>query len=101
MLLLFETPAGYSLFKVKDEKKLDDAEVRVCVSRARVDRADRGGGVGAMWARASRGWWNWGKGAIGRRLRRRRVVARAWRGFVAFCVRGLTDDGCVYCFTTA
>ena len=29
MLLLFETPAGFSLFKVKDEKKLDDVEVRV------------------------------------------------------------------------
>jgi len=28
MLLLFETPAGYSLFKVKDEKKLYDVEVR-------------------------------------------------------------------------
>ena len=28
MLLLFETPAGYSLFKVKDEKKLSDVEVR-------------------------------------------------------------------------
>ena len=28
MLLLFETPAGYSLFKVKAEKKLQDAEVR-------------------------------------------------------------------------
>lgn len=28
MLLLFETPAGFSLFKVKDEKKLDDVEVR-------------------------------------------------------------------------
>ena len=28
MLLLFETPAGFSLFKVKDEGKLDDAEVR-------------------------------------------------------------------------
>ena len=28
MLLLFETPAGYSLFKVKGEKKLQDAEVR-------------------------------------------------------------------------
>ncbi|OUS45775.1 hypothetical protein BE221DRAFT_115779 [Ostreococcus tauri] len=26
MLLLFETPAGYSLFKVKDEKKLGDVE---------------------------------------------------------------------------
>ena len=36
MLLLFETPAGYSLFKVKDEKKLSDVEVR----RARV-RATR------------------------------------------------------------
>tara|TARA_B100001778_G_C18176047_1_gene444771 strand:+ start:212 stop:436 length:225 start_codon:yes stop_codon:yes gene_type:complete len=28
MLLLFETPAGYSLFKVKEEGKLEDAEVR-------------------------------------------------------------------------
>jgi hypothetical protein len=28
MLLLFETPAGFSLFKVKDEGKLEDAEVR-------------------------------------------------------------------------
>ena len=28
MLLLFETPAGFSLFKVKNEGKLDDAEVR-------------------------------------------------------------------------
>jgi len=53
MLLLFETPAGYSLFKVKDEKKLDDAEVRVCVSRARGSRGSRWG-VGAMWARAYR-----------------------------------------------
>ena len=34
MLLLFETPAGYSLFKVKDEKKLEDAEVGVmCAER--------------------------------------------------------------------
>ena len=29
MLLLFETPAGYSLFKVKDEDKLKDIDVRV------------------------------------------------------------------------
>jgi|Transcript_10186 hypothetical protein len=29
MLLLFETPAGYSLFKIKDERNIDDAEVRV------------------------------------------------------------------------
>ena len=28
MLLLFETPAGYSLFKVNEEGKLEDAEVR-------------------------------------------------------------------------
>ena len=28
MLLLFETPAGYSLFKVKDENKLKDIDVR-------------------------------------------------------------------------
>ena len=27
MLLLFETPAGFSLFKVKDEGKLEDVEV--------------------------------------------------------------------------
>tara|TARA_B110000459_G_scaffold184142_1_gene213650 strand:+ start:291 stop:536 length:246 start_codon:yes stop_codon:yes gene_type:complete len=31
MLLLFETPAGYSLFKVKDEDKLKDIDVRVSV----------------------------------------------------------------------
>ena len=37
MLLLFETPAGYSLFKVKDEKKLQDAEVRA----TRLDRGTR------------------------------------------------------------
>jgi hypothetical protein len=72
----------------------------VCVCRARVDRADRGGRWCDVGARVPRGW-NWGKGAIGRRLRRRRVVARAWCGFVAFRVRGLTNDGCVYCFTTA
>jgi hypothetical protein len=29
MLLLFETPAGYSLFKVKDEDKLKDIDVRL------------------------------------------------------------------------
>ena len=29
MLLLFETPAGYSLFKVKDEDKLKDIDVSV------------------------------------------------------------------------
>ena len=34
MLLLFETPAGYSLFKVKDEKKLGDVEVRGEATRA-------------------------------------------------------------------
>lgn len=41
MLLLFETPAGYSLFKVKDEKKLEDAEVGV--TRANVARGRAGG----------------------------------------------------------
>jgi hypothetical protein len=40
MLLLFETPAGYSLFKVKDEKKLADAEVRAVDARARGDEGD-------------------------------------------------------------
>ena len=38
MLLLFETPAGYSLFKVKDEKKLQDAEVRATRGRRRTRR---------------------------------------------------------------
>lgn len=33
MLLLFETPAGYSLFKVKDENKLKDIDVRSSLSR--------------------------------------------------------------------
>lgn len=33
MLLLFETPAGYSLFKVKDEGKLENAEVRVSAQK--------------------------------------------------------------------
>ena len=58
MLLLFETPAGYSLFKVKDEKKLDDAEVRVCVSRARGSR-------GSRWGR----WCDVGAGGIGVKAR--------------------------------
>ena len=31
MLLLFETPAGYSLFKVKDEEKLKDIDVRLSI----------------------------------------------------------------------
>jgi len=35
MLLLFETPAGFSLFKVKDEKKLSDVEVRATTTRRR------------------------------------------------------------------
>jgi len=39
MLLLFETPAGYSLFKVKDEKKLSDVEVRA-TRDARDERRD-------------------------------------------------------------
>ena len=30
MLLLFETPAGFALFKVLDEKKLEKVEVRAC-----------------------------------------------------------------------
>ena len=41
MLLLFETPAGYSLFKVKDEKKLQDAEVRTTRGRRRRDATRR------------------------------------------------------------
>lgn len=31
MLLLFETPAGYSLFKVKDESKIKDIDVSIYV----------------------------------------------------------------------
>lgn len=42
MLLLFETPAGYSLFKVKDEKKLSDVEVRA-TRDANDARRDRNG----------------------------------------------------------
>lgn len=44
---MFETPAGYSLFKVKDEKKLSDVEVRATrrETRTRRDatRGDAGG----------------------------------------------------------
>jgi len=36
MLLLFETPAGFSLFKVKDEGKLEDVEVRARPGSLRV-----------------------------------------------------------------
>ena len=43
MLLLFETPAGYSLFKVKDEKKLSDVEVRRARVRAMTRTRDANG----------------------------------------------------------
>ena len=63
MLLLFETPAGYSLFKVKAEKKLQDAEVRTtrgdddATRRERVRKGarDRRGGGGTRDARAGGG----------------------------------------------
>ena len=68
MLLLFETPAGYSLFKVKGEKKLQDAEVRTtrgddastrrdATRRERVRKGarDRRGGGGTRDARAGGG----------------------------------------------
>ena len=67
MLLLFETPAGYSLFKVKDEKKLQDAEVRTTRGDATTRRdatrresvrkgaRDRRGGGGTRDARAGGG----------------------------------------------
>jgi len=44
MLLLFETPAGYSLFKVRDEKKLDEVEVRE-ISNARAREGVMGDGA--------------------------------------------------------
>ena len=47
MLLLFETPAGYSLFKVKDEKRLKDAEVRARAVTRCADGAVGGEGAGA------------------------------------------------------
>ena len=49
MLLLFETPAGFSLFKVKDEKKLDDVEVRVRNASDRWFFVSAAGGARELW----------------------------------------------------
>ena len=72
MLLLFETPAGYSLFKVKDEKKLQDAEVRATRARStgRATRRDATNESGEK-ARAI------DAAAVGRATRARRAVGDA------------------------
>ena len=68
MLLLFETPAGYSLFKVKDEKKLSDVEVRRARSSDDARRGTRWETRPSM-TRAARGIHARGVGFI--RARRR------------------------------
>ena len=75
MLLLFETPAGYSLFKVKGEKKLQDAEVRATRGDDDATRRD------ATRARAKRRARSTRK-AVGRATRARAAVedARGARG---------------------
>lgn len=72
MLLLFETPAGFSLFKVKDEKKLDDVEVRKRFDRWFFSAA---GGAHELWfLRILRG----NVGFTWKRARRRRGVVSLW-----------------------
>lgn len=39
MLLLFETPAGFALFKILKENKLEQVDVRIAIDRARRPRA--------------------------------------------------------------
>ena len=72
MLLLFETPAGYSLFKVKAEKKLQDAEVRATRGDDDATRRD------ATRARAKRRARSTRK-AVGRATRARAAVDDAGR----------------------
>ena len=72
MLLLFETPAGYSLFKVKGEKKLQDAEVRATRGDDDATRRD------ATRARAKRRARSTRK-AVGRATRARAAVDDAGR----------------------
>ena len=72
MLLLFETPAGYSLFKVKGEKKLQDAEVRAPRGDDDATRRD------ATRARAKRRARSTRK-AVGRATRARAAVDDAGR----------------------
>ena len=78
MLLLFETPAGYSLFKVKDEKRLKDAEVRAR-ERARVNaRAGAGSGPEGWAHRGIGGGRETDEWGAGRGSRRARAVS--WGG---------------------
>ena len=86
MLLLFETPAGFSLFKVKDEKKLDDVEVRT-IDRS-IDRVffSAAGGANELWFlrnRSGSGSRGNGRRVAGRRRRRGgvRTVIPAIAGF--------------------
>ena len=72
MLLLFETPAGYSLFKVKAEKKLQDAEVRATRGDDDATRRDATRGCAKRRARSTRK-------AVGRATRARAAVDDAGR----------------------
>ena len=78
MLLLFETPAGYSLFKVKAEKKLQDAEVRATRGDDDATRRDASAREKAKGDRRERRW-------DARRARGRRSTTRDARG-----ARGVT-----------
>ena len=72
MLLLFETPAGYSLFKVKGEKKLQDAEVRATRGDDDATRRDATRARAKVPARSTRK-------AVGRATRARAAVDDAGR----------------------
>ena len=74
MLLLFETPAGYSLFKVKAEKKLQDAEVRATRGDDDATRRDATRARAKKCARSTRRRWD------ARRARGRRSTTRDARG---------------------
>jgi hypothetical protein len=74
MLLLFETPAGYSLFKVKAEKKLQDAEVRATRGDDDATRRDATRARAKRRARSTRRRWD------ARRARGRRSRTREARG---------------------
>jgi len=74
MLLLFETPAGCALFKVKDEKKLRDAEVRAARGDDDATRRDATRARAKRRARSTRRRWD------ARRARGRRSTTRDARG---------------------
>ena len=87
MLLLFETPAGFSLFKVKDEKKLDDVDVCTTIDRS-IDRVffSAAGGANELWFlrnRSGSGSRGNGRRVAGRTRRRGgvRTVIPANAGF--------------------